>query len=362
VAAAWACHIASGDVRAAVALCAPTVVLHTSTGDLTGVKHVSGALESWPYAGTRLDPVDVVGEADLGTTKMTWPGWGPDRTVVAHVEHGEIVDLRIDGVPVGARETPDQLAVEVSTAGTVTDQAKQHAVAKVQHVMARVTTPVLFARVKLRHLGDPAAQRPAQAEGLLDVNGRAVRAHAAEATMTEAINELADRLGQRLLGQPHWSRAEGVPPETGEWRRDNRPSPPVAWFERPPDERQLVKRKTIADEPMTVDEAVFDMDLLDYDFYLFTELASGQDAVVSRSPNDGLELQVLHPERMEPPVTTPPVALRSAPTPTLTVEDAREWLEAGDGPMVFFADSASGRGSVLYRRYDGHYGIVTPAG
>jgi hypothetical protein len=29
--------------------------------------------------------------------------------------------------------------------------------------------------------------------------------------------------------------------------------------------------------------------------------------------------------------------------------------------MVFFADSVSGRGSVLYRRYDGHYGIVTPA-
>ena len=134
VAAAWARHVAAGDVPAAVALCAPTVVLHTSTGDLTGVRHVSGALESWPYAGTRLDPVDVVGEADLGTTRMTWPGWGPDRTVVAHVEHGEIVDLRIDGVPVGAREPPDQLAVEISTAGTVTDQAKQYAVEKVQHV------------------------------------------------------------------------------------------------------------------------------------------------------------------------------------------------------------------------------------
>ena len=95
---------------------------------------------------------------------MTWPGWGPDRTVVVHVEHGEILDLRIDGAPVGPRAPPDELAVEVSTAGSVTDQAKRYAVEKLQHVIARVTAPVLFARVKLRHLGDPAAQRPAQAE------------------------------------------------------------------------------------------------------------------------------------------------------------------------------------------------------
>ena len=221
---------------------------------------------------------------------------------------------------------------------------------------------MLFARVKLRHLGDPAAQRPAQAEGLLDVNGRAVRAHAAEADHDRGDQRARRPAGATVARPTALVPGRGCAAGDGEWRRDNRPSPPVAWFERPPDERQLVKRKTIADEPMTVDEAVFDMDLLDYDFYLFTELASGQDAVVSRSPNDGLELQVLHPERMEPPVTTAPVALRSAPTPTLTVEDAREWLEAGDGPMVFFADSASGRGSVLYRRYDGHYGIVTPAG
>ena len=38
VAAAWARHVAAGDVPAAIALCAPTVVLHTSTGDRTGAR------------------------------------------------------------------------------------------------------------------------------------------------------------------------------------------------------------------------------------------------------------------------------------------------------------------------------------
>ena len=46
--------------------------------------------------------------------------------------------------------------------------------------------------------------------------------------------------------------------------------------------------------------------------------------------------------------------------PTETVEAAREQLELMDEPFVFFVDAKSGRGNVLYRRYDGHYGLITP--
>jgi hypothetical protein len=28
---------------------------------------------------------------------------------------------------------------------------------------------------------------------------------------------------------------------------------------------------------------------------------------------------------------------------------------------VFFIDAATGRGSVVYHRYDGHYGLLVPA-
>jgi hypothetical protein len=31
-------------------------------------------------------------------------------------------------------------------------------------------------------------------------------------------------------------------------------------------------------------------------------------------------------------------------------------------PFLFFVDAAQGRASVLYHRYDGHYGVITPAG
>jgi ribosome-associated translation inhibitor RaiA len=362
VAAAWTRHMTTGDVESAVALCAPNVVLHTGTCKKKGHAAISVELDAWPYTGAEIDPIDTSGEGDLGTIRMTWPGWGPDRTVVLHIEHGEITEAGIDGAPAEAPEAAaEPVAVEATATGLVTDWAKRYAVEKVQHIAADAVGPVLFARVKLRHLSDPAARRPALAEAMLDVNGRAVRAHTAAATMTEAIDELADRLWRRLDAVPHWSRTEGVPPAAGEWRHDNRPSPRVTWFERPPDERQLVRRKAVADEPLSIDEAVFDMDLLDYDFYLFNDLASGQDALVRRTGETQVDLFLLHPDDIEPPVSTTPVMIHPTAPPTLTAQQAEEWLDVTEEPLVFFTDIATGRGCVLYQRYDGHRGLVAPA-
>ena len=195
---------------------------------------------------------------------------------------------------------------------------------------------------------------------MLDVNGRAVRAHTAAATMAEAVDDLGDRLCRRLEAQPHWSRTEGVPPEPGEWRHGNRPSPSGACVDRPAEERQLVCRKTVADEPLSVDEAVFDMELLDYDFYLFQDLATGQDAMVRRAGDGRFDLFLLQRDDVEPPVSVAPVVLHPTPPPTLAVPEAQEWLELTAEPLVFFADATTGRGCVLYRRYDGHHGLVEP--
>ena len=31
-----------------------------------------------------------------------------------------------------------------------------------------------------------------------------------------------------------------------------------------------------------------------------------------------------------------------------------------DQPFLFFLDPEQGRGALLYHRYDGHYGLITP--
>jgi hypothetical protein len=42
------------------------------------------------------------------------------------------------------------------------------------------------------------------------------------------------------------------------------------------------------------------------------------------------------------------------------VDAARAVLDLSDAPFVFYVDPSDDRGRVLYRRYDGHYGLVEP--
>lgn len=112
----------------------------------------------------------------------------------------------------------------------------------------------------------------------------------------------------------------------------------------------------------TLDEAAFDMDLLDYDFHLFTEDGSGVDSVLYRT--DGavpyrLAQVELQPDRIRFGAT--PVSVSAAPAPVLDTEEAARRLEVTGWPFVLFRSASTGRGGVLYHRYDGHYGLITPA-
>ncbi|MGW3045886.1 sigma 54 modulation/S30EA ribosomal C-terminal domain-containing protein [Kitasatospora sp. NPDC001159] len=48
------------------------------------------------------------------------------------------------------------------------------------------------------------------------------------------------------------------------------------------------------------------------------------------------------------------------PAPRIDPTVARRRIDAFDQPFVFYADESTGRGKVLYHRYDGHYGLITP--
>jgi hypothetical protein len=65
------------------------------------------------------------------------------------------------------------------------------------------------------------------------------------------------------------------------------------------------------------------------------------------------------PELARPAAT--PLAVRSAPAPCLAVSEAIERLELTGQPFVLFVDPDTERSTVVYHRYDGHYGLITPA-
>ncbi len=225
----------------------------------------------------------------------------------------------------------DQLIV--TTKGEVGEAAREYAAEKVARLHPHAHGPVLLTRVKLTWADGQDAERGAIAEAVLDVDGRLVRGQVAARRFEEAIDLLVDRMIRQLDQAAAKARTRE--------RRAPDPGPRPVAAAVPPEEREVVAHKSFAIERATLDEAAFDMEVLDYDFFLFTDADDGKDKVVYR----GLDGEV-----------------RTASNPpTETVDEALERLDAGGEPFVFFCAADTGRGAVAYLRYDGHYGLIRPA-
>jgi len=182
--------------------------------------------------------------------------------------------------------------------------------------------------------------------------------------MRDAIGLMSDRLGLRLRrAARNWSAIRGSQPSAlpHEWRRRSMPAPRVPYFPRPAAERTIVRRKSYALSRLTPDEAVRDLELLDYDFHLFTEKNTGQDSVVCRS-DGGYRLAQVRPRPGRLGPVDPSITVSDRPAPRAGLAEAAAHLEALGRPFLFFVDRQTGRGSLIYHRYDGHYGLITPAG
>jgi ribosome-associated translation inhibitor RaiA len=254
--------------------------------------------------------------------------------------------------------------VEIVVRGDVPESATEYARKKIIALMERLTTPMLHARIRLTHEPDPAVARPVRAQANLDVNGRMVRAQVAATTSHEAVDLLVDRLRQRLVRlAQHWEAKRGRRPsaEPHEWRHGAEPTHRPPYYPRPVEERQLIKHKSFTPARLSPAEAAWEMDQMDYDFHLFTEDETGGDAVVYRGGLTGHRLARLAPGPRWLELSEVPMTISPHPAPRLTVSEARNCLDLEGLPFVFFADVSTGRGCVLYHRYDGHYGLITPA-
>jgi hypothetical protein len=127
-----------------------------------------------------------------------------------------------------------------------------------------------------------------------------------------------------------------------------------------PGQARIVRRKTYRLPICVPCQAVAILAAMDYDAYLYTDAQTGEDAVVYRCGPTGLRLA--RQRSMHPPSTPPHLRLtvNSRRTPILTPEQAAGRLAEGWLPLLFYTDRDSGRGSLLYRRYDGNLGLIGP--
>jgi len=282
-------------------------------------------------------------------------------------------DLRPYGIDSGQRnnetmghrtDSPAALDIDVTTHGQlpgIDDYARE----KIGGLTRLTHQPILHARVRLSRHTDPAVARPVIAQANLDLNGRLVRAQVRGETAREAVDRLEARLRHRLervaeRWEPKRGNASHADPH--EWRHESEPTRRPNYFPRPPDQRRIIRRKSFTLGTHTVDEAAQEMELLDYDFHLFTEKGTEQASVLYLTEPTGYRLAQVKPVPEELAPYDLPLTISPQPAPRLTLERAKERLSLLGLPFLFFVDVDQGRADVLYHRYDGHYGLVCPAG
>lgn len=257
---------------------------------------------------------------------------------------------------------PPVVDVEVTTHGEFPG-VDEYAQAKIGGLARLARRSVTRARVRLSRHHDPAVAQPVIAQANLEVGGRPVRAQVTAASAREAVDALELRLRRRLEHlNGRWEARKG-PDAAPPWRHDERRGRGPQAATGPAPDPRIVRRKSYAMAPCTLDEAVTEMELLDYDFHLFTESGSGTAAVVYREGVDGYRAALVAPSVAD--AVAPHqgrVTISTQPLPCLREQDALERLALLDRPFLFFVDAAQGRAGVLYRRYDGDYGFITPAG
>ncbi|MEO6988771.1 MAG: HPF/RaiA family ribosome-associated protein [Aquihabitans sp.] len=247
--------------------------------------------------------------------------------------------------------------VIVTSRGPVPHGIIEQAKEQVAHATRLSGRDVHSATVTLTESTNPSMAEPSRAEVMFNISGTLLRAEADAPTPAQALDGVVDRIERRIVDLVNrWddrSRWLSVT-QDGQWKRGDPPAERPEHFPRPYDEREVVRRKTFAVTPTTVQEAIYDMEALEHDFHLFTDVATGTPALVHRYEDGSYGIAGLGDDE-----TGPVAMITESTTPILGEVAARQRLDASGEPFVFYIDEKTGKGSVVYLRYDGHYGVIT---
>jgi ribosome-associated translation inhibitor RaiA len=249
--------------------------------------------------------------------------------------------------------------VHLSTRGAISDAQRVQAREKVARLARLCREPVRVAQIRLVLDSGTGRGRPAEVEAAIDIDGTLARAHVAAATIPEAIDLVVDRLRrriERIEDRRHRLPERRAATNGTRVRHGELPAQRPEFVARGIDEREIVRRKSFALEPLSIDEAAFDLDALAHDFYLFREHSTMRECVLTFGAA-GLEL--IHPDDVAPDVSNTAVPVRARPVAatTMTESEACERLDVAHERFVYFV-SPTGRGHVVYLRNDGHYGLI----
>ncbi len=249
------------------------------------------------------------------------------------------------------------------TRGRVPADDREYAEQKLAQLSKVAPRPILKVRLKLTVQDAPHLANPAIVQANIDVaDGHVVRTRIEAGTIREAADLVVDRAIRKLrrIADRYVSGRRDASGEEA-WHHGDAPTTRPGYFPRPAEDRELIRRKAIGTKEATADEAAFDMSMLDYDFYVFTDLESGSGALLYHR-NNGSELVLRYANgKPDTPATqaTQVSHIDPQPAPVIDLDKAIDMLDSSGGDFVFFIDEDTNEPSVAYHRYDGHYGLLT---
>lgn len=251
------------------------------------------------------------------------------------------------------RNRPPAVDVRVEIRGELSRADAEYARGQAVALLGGLGPESHAARLRVTQLRGRSMTRPAVAQATVETEdiGR-IRVQLSAVTPQEAV-DLA--LGT-LLGRAARLREHGEIGLAAVYESAYRPQ----FASRPLAERSIARRKPVVLARRTPDDAVREMVALDHHFHLFEDAVTGQDSLVHRRPAVAGFRLVRADSSVRLGGTRLPLVDSLHPAPRLDPYEAARRLWLTCWPFVFHVDPGDGRGRVLYRRYDGNYGLITP--
>ncbi len=160
---------------------------------------------------------------------------------------------------------------------SVTETLERYAFEKVERIRKFFDDErgVSRAEVELIHERNPSISEPEVAEATLFINGAVLKAREASVDMYASIDRMSDKLERQVRRY----RGRQIDRWHGQLKGRSPAEPAVVEEENGP---KIVRTKQFQMKPMSAEEAVLQMELLDHDFFVFTSADTGEINVVYR--------------------------------------------------------------------------------
>jgi putative sigma-54 modulation protein len=173
--------------------------------------------------------------------------------------------------------------MEVTVKGrniSVTEALERYAFEKVERVRKFFDDEhsVSRAEVELIHERNPSISEPEVAEATLFINGAVLKAREASEDMYASIDRMSDKLERQVRRY----RGRQIDRWHGQLKNHIPEPEPIVLEEGEEVEAKIVRTKQFQMKPMSAEEAVLQMELLDHDFFVFTSADTGDINVVYR--------------------------------------------------------------------------------